>query len=281
MDAGTGASTIVVEATDPNAFAVVPVLQNVLWWTVSGLGLALDLYGFAEFPTFVALAPIATPYGLPGETDVRLLFRSLAIGPGSITPPFVFLGRGGDDLVIVTEPGGWTNVSPTGPLTDSYTVRLSHAATATVYITFTSAYGSGPAFAQFSIDGGRTWVTSAVLAIAGGDTSAHTILVRWSGSVAALSALPPGSSVMTISHTVSSADPDFDGASVRNVYVNQFKDAFLPPPPSDGGGPGTTTTSLAATGSTPIPTALLALLALLMGALALLLARRRRSRFVG
>src|SRR5690606_39785467 len=48
IDAGTGHSTLVVEATDATAVNVEPVLQDVLWWTVSGLGLALDLYGFAE-----------------------------------------------------------------------------------------------------------------------------------------------------------------------------------------------------------------------------------------
>jgi LPXTG-motif cell wall-anchored protein len=247
------------------------VLQNVLWWTVSGLGLALDLYGFAEYPSLVLPNPVAQAYGLPGETDVRLLFRTLAAG---ITPPYVFLGRGGDGLVVVTETGGWTNVSPTGPLTDSYTVRLSRAATATVYITFTSAYGAGTPFAQFSIDGGLTWVTRIVLALSAGDVAEHTVLVRWSGTVPTLSALPAGASVMTISHTVSSADPDFDGTDVRDVYVNLFKDAFLEPaggvPDTDDGG------HLAATGTTPIPLGLLALLILLLGAGAVLLTRRRR-----
>jgi len=197
----------------------------------------------------------------------------LRLAPGDITPPYVFLGRGGDGLVVITETGGWTNVSPAGPLTDSYTVRLSRAATATVYITFTTAYGAGTPFAEFSLDGGVTWLLRAVLAILAGDTSEHTVLVRWSSNAPSLDALTPGASVVTISHTVSSADPDFDGTDVRNVYVNLFKDAFLKPaggdPDEDGG--------LAPTGAEPGPMALLALLALLLGAGALLLARRRRA----
>jgi len=188
----------------------------------------------------------------------------------------VFLGRGGDGLVIITETGGWTNVSPAGPLTDSYTVRLSRAATATVYITFTSAYGAGTPFAEFSIDGGLTWVLRAVLAIAAGDTSAHTVLVRWAGAVNTLADLPPGASVVTISHTVASADADFDGTDVRNVYVNLFKDAFLEPTGGEPGGPGDPGDHLAPTGASPLQLALVALLTLLLGAGSLLLARRRR-----
>ncbi|HET8896821.1 MAG TPA: LPXTG cell wall anchor domain-containing protein, partial [Protaetiibacter sp.] len=269
IDAGTGHSTIVIEATDPASVAVAPVLQDVLWWTVSGLGLALDLYGFTEFPAIALPQPAAQPYGLPGESDVRMLLRLAA---GDITPPYVFLGRGGDGLVIITETGGWTNVSPAGPLTDSYTVRLARAAADTVYITFTTAYGAGTPFAEFSLDGGLTWLLRAVLAIAAGDTAEHTVLVRWSSNATSLAGLTPGASVVTISHTVSSTDPDFDGTDVRNVYVNLFKDAFLEPADDEPDG------GLAATGTDPEPLTLLALLALLLGAAALLLARRRRIR---
>ena len=166
IDAGTGHSRVIVEASDPATVAVAPVLQDVLWWTVSGLGLALDLYGFAEYPSIALPQPAAQPYGLPGESDVRMLLRLAA---GDITPPYVFLGRGGDGLVVITETGGWTNVSPDGPLTDSYTVRLSRPAVATVYITFTTAYGAGTPFAEFSLDGGLTWLLRAVLAIVPGD----------------------------------------------------------------------------------------------------------------
>ena len=267
IDAGTGHSTLVVQVADPGSVSIAPVLQDVLWWTVSGFGLALDLYGFTQQPLLVGPTPVAQPYGLPGETDVRAMFRALA---GDITPPYVFLGRGGDGLVVITETGNWTNVSPQGPLTDSYTVRLSRAATATVYITFTSAYGAGTPFAEFSIDGGVTWLLRAVLAIAAGDLTEHTVLVRWASSAARLTDLAPGASVMTISHTVSSADPDFDGTDVRNVYVNLFKDAFLEP---TGDVPG-----LANTGAEPFAPALLALLLLLLGGAALLLGRRRRIR---
>src|SRR5690606_12131707 len=123
-------------------------------------------------------------------------------------------------------------------------------------------------FAEFSLDGGLTWLLRAVLAIAAGDISEHTVLVRWSSNATSLDTLTPGASVVTISHTVSSADPDFDGTDVRNVYVNLFKDAFLEPAgePDDG---------LAATGATPAPLALLALLMLLLGAGAVLTGRRR------
>jgi hypothetical protein len=151
-------------------------------------------------------------------------------------------------------------------------VRLSRAATDTVYITFTTAYGAGAPFAEFSLDGGLTWLLRAVLAILAGDTSEHTVLVRWAGTVSTLDALAPGASVVTISHTVATADPDFDGADVRNVYVNLFKDAFLEPAgevPGDGG--------LAPTGVDPGAAALLALLALLLGAAALVRGRRRRD----
>jgi len=168
-------------------------------------------------------------------------------------------------------------VSPAGPLTDSYTVRLARAAADTVYITFTTAYGAGTPFAEFSLDGGLTWLLRAVLAILAGDTSEHTVLVRWSSNATSLAGLTPGASVVTISHTVSSTDPDFDGTDVRNVYVNLFKDAFLEPADTDTdtGGDGD---GLAATGSDPAPLTLLALMSLLLGAAALLLGRRRRIR---
>src|SRR5690606_32986759 len=103
---------------------------------------------------------------------------------------------------------------------DSYTIRLSRAASAIVYITITSAYGAGIPFSEFSIDGGQTWHTSLVLAIAAGDISEHTVLVRWAGTAQSLALLPPGADVVTMSHTVSSADADFDDVLVRNVYVN-------------------------------------------------------------
>ena len=226
IDAGTGASRLFVQATDAAAMLIAPVLQDVLWWTVGGLGLALDLYGFTQLPQVVLPVPVATPVGLPGEDGVVMAFRLFAT---DITPPYVFLGRGGDGLVIITETDGWTNVSPEGPLTDSYTIRLAHAATETVYITITSAYGAGTPFAEFSIDGGLTWLTRVVLAIAAGDIAEHLVMVRWAGgpTVLALADLEPGASVVTLSHTVGSADTEFDGTDVRNVYVNLFKDAFL------------------------------------------------------
>jgi hypothetical protein len=164
---------------------------------------------------------LRTPVGLDGEDGAALARLVL--------PPYPFVDRGAGASVIITETGGWTIVHPDGPLTDSYTIRLATAATHTVYITITSAFGGGTPFALFSIDGGLTWLTRAVLAIAAGDLSEHLVMVRWADPALAADDLPAHSRIVTISHTVSSEDPDFDGADIRNVYVNLIKGAQVEP----------------------------------------------------
>ncbi len=262
LDGGTGHSTVEIQAADTSAIVFDP-----LWWTVVGGGLSLDLYGFTAAPSIVAVDPPSTPIGLPGEDGVVLLLSAFAV---NIAPPYVFDGRGGKDAIVIVETGGWTNVHPDGPLMDSYTIKLAKAPTADVYITITSAYGGGLPFAQFSLDGGTTWVSRAVLRILAGDTSEHQILVRWADPSRPLSDLPPGSTVVTLSHTVSSADPEFDGIDVRNVYVNLFKDARLEPA-------GPTDPHLAGTGASPGPASGLGWLLLLAGLALVLVGRRRRE----
>ncbi len=264
IDGGSGSSSLTVVAANPAA-----VVFDSLWWTVVGAGLALDLYGFTSEPVFDSSAIIPQAVGLPGEDGVQASLSTLPVG---VTPPYVFAGRGDASPIIITETGGWTNVHPDGPLTDSYTIRLATAALSTVYITITSAFGGGSPFALFSIDGGLNWLASVVLAIAAGDLSEHEVLVRWADSAVTLADLPSGSGVVTLSHTVASSDPAFDGIDVRNVYVNLFKEAVVEPDV-----PSTIPTGLAATGAESLPTLWFALLLLLLGTLLLPAARRRRG----
>ncbi|MET0449324.1 MAG: hypothetical protein ABW004_13000, partial [Aeromicrobium sp.] len=268
LDGGTGTSTITVLVD-----TVGDVVHDADWSTLVGGGLAIEFFSLDAAPVLAVSTTIPTPIGLPTETDVATSFRALAVTP---TTPYPFADRGAADPVIVTETDGRTGISPTG--TDSYTIRLASASTRPVFITITSAYAAGAPFALFSIDGGATWVTRAVLMIAAGDTAAHRVLVRWADPAVPIAGLRPGATVVTLSHTVASLDPAFAGIDIRNVYVNVDEAAVSPvdPEATPLPVPAAVPAALAAAGFAPDLVVLLALLFLLLGA-ALLVAARRRS----
>ena len=257
--------------------------------TLTGAGLQFEMYGFDEKPDVVAAVTLADPVGLPTESGTR--FRRLAA-----TPPYVFADRDADAAIIVRETDGSTHVDPVVQPDDSYTIRLATASTSTVYIVISAAFGGGTPFVLFSVDGGRTWLARVVLAIGAGDVAEHEVLVKWAGTVASLDDLPANSRVVTTSHSVSSDDPAFDFADVRNVYVNLVElPAVVPDPPVTPVTPATPadptadpaappvaapaapSRELAYTGVEALPLAFGALLLLLLGAALLLAGRRRRS----
>jgi hypothetical protein len=195
----------------------------------------------------------------------------------------------GAGVVIVTESGGRTVVLPGGPLTHTYTIELATPPTATVFLTISASYGGGAPYAQISIDGGLTYADSVVLVFAAGETGPVTVTVRLNPGVLSF---PPGFVVETISTSTVSADPLYNRATVRNVYVNEPLPQPLPTPPGPpappapvvpaGGGAGHatatgTTGGLAATGSSIGMLPLGAALLLLLG-LGLLVGVERRGR---
>jgi hypothetical protein len=258
IDAGEeGTLTIVADETT--------ITFDELWWTVTGSGLNLDLYGFAADPEILNAVTLRTPIGLDGESGAALM--------RVVLPPYPFVDRGATASIIITETGGWTIVHPGGPLTDSYTIRLATASTHAVYITITSAFGGGLPFAEFSIDGGLTWHASIVLAIAAGDLLEHLVLVRWADPGVSIDDLPLNSRIVTLSHTVASDDPAFDGADVRNVYVNLIKGAAIEPAAPSG----PIVPILPVTGADASPLVAGGMLLFFGGAILLLVAGRRRS----
>jgi hypothetical protein len=237
-----------------------------------------DFAAKATLALFTGAVPTPTPTLLPGEDPPPLVAVPLAL-PAVPTA-----------AIIITESAGGTVVKPGGPTTDSYTIRLATPSAAPVLITLSAAFGGGAPYAQLSIDGGVTFADSAVLTIAAGDVSAHTVIVRLDPG---FTTFPPGSIVETISHSSESDDPAYEHAPIRNVYVNQPPLKPVPPPappvtPPHGNGTGTGTGTgatgtgaggLAATGSTTLGLGGVAggLLVLLLGLGLLLVARRRAS----
>ena len=280
IDGGTGTSTVTVQTMDASA-----IVFDVLWKTIVGGGLQIDLYNVGTVPGNIAPQPLPVPFGLSGEDGI-VMSRMALIDPA--LPPYAFGGRGAGDDIVIVETDDWTNVDPIDQRQDSYTIRLVTPSTAPVYITITSAYGGGSQFAEFSIDGGLTWHARIVMMIAAGDTDAHTVLVRWAGP-ASIDDLPAGAGVVSLSHTLFSQDPNYDGVVARNVYVNLFKNPKVapevpeepeipvdPPVPGDTNVPtGTEGSVLATTGSDAELPIVLALFLLLTGLL--LLAGRRRG----
>ncbi|MGN6125080.1 MAG: hypothetical protein ACTHON_00800, partial [Humibacter sp.] len=199
----------------------------------------------------------------------------------------------GNGQVVVTETGGRTVIRATGQTQATYTIRLATAPIADVYITISVAYGPGAPYALVSLDG-ITYSTMVMLVIPAGDTTAHTIYLRYEpGTV-----IDPNEVVETVSHSSESDDPAFEHAAIANVYINMQPAQVIPNPPKppkppkppvpptppappvpSGGGSSTTAagSGLAPTGSDTAPGIALVLLTLLSG-LVLLQVRRRTRR---
>jgi LPXTG-motif cell wall-anchored protein len=265
LDGGPDASVVHIAAL-PGKQKVVADING-----ASGQGLNLLARQFRAAPVIVPPATIASlPFLLPDE-DPPVYPVIPVVDPVA-----------GDGTVIVTETGGRTIILPGGPTDDTYTIRLGSASSADVYITISVAYGPGEPFALISLDG-VTFSAMLMLLIPAGDTSEHTIYVRYAPGTT----LDPQEIVETISHSSESDDPAYEHASIANVYVNLQPPVKpvpptppAPPVPSGGGGAGTGSASgsgLAPTGSDASPQLALAGL-ILFGGLVLLLSRRRRRR---
>jgi hypothetical protein len=278
LDGGADTSTVKVTGFDSLASFV----SNING--VTGEGLTVTMRNFrsaAVLSLFSGAVPTPTPFLLPGEDP-----------PPVVVIP-VLIPAPGAGVIIVTETGGDTIVLPGGPLTDTYTIQLATAPTATVFLTLSTTYGGGTPYAQISLDGGLTYADSVVLIFAAGEMGPKTVTVRINPGV---TSFPPGYVVETISHSTVSADPLYNRASVRNVYVNEPAPQPLPTPPGPptpptpvtpaGGATGHATVAtgvtggLAATGSSVGSTPLVGgLLLLIVGlGLVLLVTARRRAR---
>lgn len=134
-------------------------------------------------------------------------------------------------LIIITETDGHTYVRPDRP-TDSYTIRLATPSTGRTWFTLVPTNLAAPAFAEISIDGGVSWGSGKmVLNIAAGDTSEHTVMVRWADPALTPDDYEPTTRVMTILHPADSFDPDYDTTEGVSVIVGM--DPPTPPgPPS-------------------------------------------------
>ena len=110
-------------------------------------------------------------------------------------------------LTTITESGGSTAVSETGPTSDSYTVVLKALPSASVLITveptadLNVGTGAGnPKTLTFTTGNWNTAQTVTVTAVDDEELE--------------------GDEVITIKHTISSGDADYNRSGVRNVYVN-------------------------------------------------------------
>jgi hypothetical protein len=207
------------------------------------------------------------PVMLPVETQDALITPPT---PGNLVP-------NNDPAVVITATARCeVSVLPGGPFTDQFTVTLSHAPTATVFMTISALFGGGTPYAQISIDGGASWHDTVVLVFAAGQTGPKTVMVRLRPGV---TALPAGSIVETLSSSLVSTDATFNRMPVSNVYVNGLMAECTPVVPVVPTNTGATTPLLSATGVEVSPlTVLLALLAILagLGALVASAASRRR-----
>lgn len=144
--------------------------------------------------------------------------------------------------IIITESGGNTNVHPDGPTTDSYTIRLAVPPAGLVSIVVSVGTGTLPRFAELSTDNGLSWGESGVLVFPAGDTSEHTVFVRWADPTKTPDDYPPHSRIMSVSHTASSFEEDYyDFTDGPNVYVGMEPTAIDPDPdpdPDPAPGPG-------------------------------------------
>jgi len=167
--------------------------------------------------------------------------------------------RGGTGLVVIEEPDGFTAVREGGPVAiDAYTIRLATAPTASVYVTVSAAQSPQEEAANAAslnlanlaqglpTGAGHTiWLCTGSSATACDDASEFrrfvylngvltpvdsTALVleftpttwdvaQWVWVYAVDDARSEGDRVHVVQHTVLSADPDYDGTSVRNVEV--------------------------------------------------------------
>lgn len=160
---------------------------------------------------------------LLGITLAALLTASSVLAqPASAAP---------NPLIIITETDGNTNIHPDGPTTDTYTIQLATPSTGRTW--FTIIPTAPLPFAEISIDGGVSWeLGKMVLNIPAGDTSAHTVMVRWAYSELTPDDFPPESRVMTILHPADSLDPVYDSSEGANIYVGMEPEPVIPPDPS-------------------------------------------------
>jgi large repetitive protein len=104
--------------------------------------------------------------------------------------------------ITITESGGSTNVNEIGPTSDTYTVVMNTAPTANVTV-------------GISTDGKTTAAPAALTFTAANWNVAQTVTVT-----AVDDTTPEGPHDSTVTHSVSSTDPDYSGISVRNVVAH-------------------------------------------------------------
>lgn len=109
--------------------------------------------------------------------------------------------------VTVTQSGGSTAVSETGPTSDTYTINLESLPTANVTITVTPN-------AQLSVGAGAGVAINLVFTT-GNWATPQTVTVT-----AVDDAVAEGAHTGTITHTAASSDTDYNGFAIANVVAN-------------------------------------------------------------
>jgi hypothetical protein len=293
LDGGVDAATMTIRTAGPaSAIAVAEGTTDVQETVIHGAGLNVDSFHLGRPAPLAAPFSAPAPKGLPGDTLAPLV--PLVVPTTSRLP--------GTGTVIIVETDGSTRLISGVQETDTYTIALADPPTARAYVTISAAYGGGIPYAEISIDGGLTWATTLVLVFEAGATAPQTVMVRLTASAgdhhpvlralfAPSAAQQPGVVVETLSSVVTSDDPRYENADVRNVYINLTAIHPTPPPPPNGGTtpstPGTPASSTPTgshTAGTLPPTGgdgaaaplAVALIAMLLGIGMLLLGRRRR-----
>jgi len=109
--------------------------------------------------------------------------------------------------VTITQSGGSTAVSETGPTSDTYTINLESLPTANVTITVTPN-------AQLSVGAGAGVAINLVF------TTGNWATPQTVTATAIDDAVAEGAHTGTITHTASSSDTDYNGFAIANVVAN-------------------------------------------------------------
>ncbi|KAB2940012.1 MAG: hypothetical protein F9K17_14415, partial [Phycisphaerae bacterium] len=203
----------VVLTAQPNANVTLTVDPDVQTDLGSGAGVAVQFTftngNWSTPQTVVVTAVDDTNQEGPHTSTITHATASGDTNFNALTVPNVVANVTDDDLpgVTITQSGGSTNVSETGPTTDSYNIVLAsrpgNPVTITVDPDTQTDLGGGPGVAVNLTFTPGNWDT------------AQTVLVT-----AVNDAVAEGAHTSTITHSAASGDGNYNGIAIANVVAN-------------------------------------------------------------